>query len=70
MTDKNINQGAKNMMIEIHPDALDGLVRAWLNETLEDIEINAAHGYIHPDDAKQYKKDIKALKRILDYVGE
>jgi hypothetical protein len=57
------------MMIEIHPAALDGLVRAWLKKTLEDIEINAAHGYVHPEDAKTYRKDIKALKRMLDYFG-
>ena len=57
------------MMIDIDPAAFDGLVRAWLNDRLQCVETNAACGYVHPDDAKQYKKDIKALRRVLDYMG-
>lgn len=60
------------MMIDIklNVDQLDGIVRAWLKETLKSVQYNAAAHYVHPEDAKQYKKDIKALKRILDYIGE
>jgi hypothetical protein len=58
------------MLIEINPSALDGIVRAWLEDTLQCIQINASSGYVHPDDAKQYKKDIKAIKRLLDYIGD
>lgn len=57
------------MMIEVDPDALDGIVRAWLKDTLQGAEINQAHAYVHPDDFKMYKKDIKALRRVLDYIG-
>lgn len=57
------------MMIEVDPAALDGVTRAWLKDTLECVENNLAHGYNHPDDLKMYKKDIKALKRLLDYIG-
>lgn len=57
------------MMIDIDPSMLDGLVRAWLKDTLEILEGNFNAGYLHPDDHKTYKKDIKAVKRILDYVG-
>jgi len=58
------------MMIEIGAETLDAIARAWLKDTLWTLEMNAASAYVHPDDAKMYKKDIKAIKRLLDYVGE
>lgn len=58
------------MMIEINPAMLDDLVRAWLKDALETLEINLNSDYVHPDDEKTYKKDIKAVKRLLDYIGE
>lgn len=58
------------MMIDIDVIQLDGIVREWLEIMLETAQINAASEYVHPEDAKEYKKDIKALKRILDYIGE
>jgi len=58
------------MMIDIDVNQLDGIVRAWLKDTLETVQHNLAYGYVHPDDAKQYKKDIKALKWVLEYIGE
>jgi hypothetical protein len=58
------------MIFEIDVGALDGLARAWLRETLWVLETNAASSYVHPDDAKTYKKDIKAVKRLLEYLGE
>ena len=58
------------MMIEINAAMMDGFVRAWLRDTLETLEINLAREYVHPEDEKMYKKDIKAIKRLLDYVGE
>jgi len=58
------------MMIDIDVSQLDGIVRAWLKDTLETVEINLAGDYVHPDDVKQYKEDINALKRVLDYIGE
>lgn len=56
--------------IKLNVDQLDGIVRAWLKETLKSVQYNAAALYVHPEDAKQYKKDIKALKRILAYIGD
>jgi hypothetical protein len=60
------------MMIDIklNVDQLDSIVRAWLKETLKSVQYNAAAHYVHPEDAETYKKDIEALKRILDYVGD
>ena len=60
------------MMIDIklNVDQLDDIVRVWLKETLKSVQYNAAAIYIHPEDAKTYKKDIKALKWILEYIGD
>ena len=58
------------MMIEINAAMMDGFVRAWLRDTLETLEHNSASAYVHPDDEKTYKKDIKAVKHLLDYIGE
>jgi hypothetical protein len=60
------------MMIDIklNVDQLDCIVRAWLKETLKSVQYNAAAHYVHPEDAKTYQKDVKALKRLLDHVGE
>jgi len=57
-------------MIEIGAETLDGIVRAWLKDVLFMLEHNAASSYVHPDDAKTYKKDIKAVKRLLAFIGE
>ena len=58
------------MMIDIDPDVLDGIVRAWLKDTLATVQHNASALYVHPEDAKTYKKDVKALKWLLYYLGE
>ena len=58
------------MMIEIGAETLDGIVRAWLKDTLSILDQISTQPYVHPDDAEMYKKDIKAIKRLLDYIGE
>jgi hypothetical protein len=58
------------MMIDVDVSQLDAIVRAWLKETLKTVEGNAAAHYVHPEDDKTYRKDIKALKRILEFIGE
>jgi hypothetical protein len=60
------------MMIDIKLDIdqLDGIVRAWLKETLKSVQRNAAAHYVHPEDAETYKKDIQSLKWLLEYIGE
>lgn len=57
-------------MIDIDVSQLDGIVRAWLKDTLETVQRNAEAHYVHPEDDKTYRKDIKALKRILEFIGE
>jgi hypothetical protein len=34
------------------------------------LEDGYAQRYIHPDDAEIYVEDIKAVKRLLAYLGE
>lgn len=57
------------MMVNIDHNTLDGLVREWLKETLKTLEYVGLLDYVHPEDAKQHRKDIKAVRRLLDYVG-
>jgi hypothetical protein len=63
--------GVKQMIIDIDAGQFDGIVREWLHHTLMTLEGNLVEikKSGHPDDVKQYKKDIKALKQVLDYVG-
>jgi hypothetical protein len=60
------------MMIDIklNVDQLDGIVRAWLKEALKSVQYNVAAHYVHPEDAETYKKDIEALKWLLEYIGD
>lgn len=57
------------MMIDIDPSDLDRLVKAWLKDTHECITLNSLNYYVHPDDAKQYKQNLKAINRLLEYLG-
>ena len=58
------------MNIELSEGALDGIAKALLKDMLKTFELNMAATYVHPDDMKMYKKDIKAVKRLLEYLGE
>jgi len=60
------------MVIDIKLDInqLDDIVRIWLKETLKSVQYNAAAHYVHPEDAETYKKDIEALKWVLEYIGD
>jgi hypothetical protein len=58
------------MMIEIDAETLDGIARAWLEETLSILEQISTQRYVHPDDAETYAADIEAVKRLLAYIGE
>ena len=57
-------------MIDIDVSQLDGIVRAWLKDTLETVEGNLSQNYVHPDDAAIYQKDIDAFRWVLEYIGE
>ena len=58
------------MMIDIDLAALDGIVRAWIKDNLKEWQTSLDGGYVHPEDEKMYRKDIKAMQRILDYIGD
>jgi hypothetical protein len=57
-------------MIEIGAETLDAIARIWLKDTLSILEQIATQPYVHPDDAETYAADIKAVKRLLAYIGE
>jgi hypothetical protein len=63
-------EGTGKMMIDIDVAQLDGIVRAWLKDTLETVEGNLSQNYVHPDDAAIYQKDIDAFRWVLEYIGE
>jgi len=63
-------EGEIGMMIEIGAETLDGIARAWLEETLSILEQISTQPYVHPDDAETYAADIEAVKRLLAYLGD
>lgn len=58
------------MIVHIDPADLQHFAVSWLKYELGILQANAASPGLHPDDVKTYKKDIKAVKRLLDYAGE
>lgn len=56
------------MIVHINPEDLQHFAVAWLKYELSILKANAADPREHFDDVKEYKKDIKAVKRILAYV--
>lgn len=57
-----------DIAVEVVDNVVDAVVVSWIKDNLEMIE--RIDGYLHPDDVKYNKKLVKALKRVLDYVGE
>lgn len=57
-----------DIAVEVVDNVVDAVVASWIKDNLEMIE--RIDGYLHPDDVKYNKKLVKALKRVLDYVGE
>lgn len=54
--------------VDVIDDVVDAVVVSWVKDNLE--MIKRIDHYLHPDDVKYNKKLVKALKRVLDYVGE
>ena len=57
-----------DIAVEVVDNVVDAVVVSWIKDNLEMIE--RIDGYLHPDDVKYNKKLVKALRRVLDYVGE
>ena len=54
---------------ELMYNVLDGVFVALLRNELKNSEEFLKPVQQHPDDVKQYKKNIKACKVLLDYYG-
>ena len=54
--------------VDVVDEVVDAVVVSWIKDNLE--MIKRIDGYLHPDDVKYNKKLVKALKLVLDYVGE
>jgi len=51
-------------------DLMDDIFLSMLNRELKDTqEFLDNDGWKHPDDVKTWKKNVKALKVLLDYYG-
>ena len=53
--------------LDISDEWVDRIVCLWTKDTLDMIE---KFDLIHPDDVKYNEKLVKALKMVLDYMGE
>jgi hypothetical protein len=58
------------MIVHVDPEDLMHFAKAWLKHELGILNANVANSNWHPDDIKDTKKDIKAVKRLLEYLGE
>ena len=54
---------------ELMYDVLDGVFITLLKKELKSSKEFLGSGQQHPDDVKQYKKNIKACKVLLEYYG-
>jgi hypothetical protein len=53
--------------LDINDEWVDRIVCLWTKDTLDMIE---KFDLIHPDDVKYNEKLVRALKVVLDYMGE
>lgn len=60
--------GTKQMMIEIEATAFNGIVCACLRDAAETAQWAIDNNIT--DDVKEYKKIIKAIDRVLDYIED
>jgi len=58
------------MMIEIEATAFNGIVCACLRDAAETAQWAMDNHVIDPVDVKEYKKIIKAIDRVLDYIED
>jgi hypothetical protein len=54
---------------ELMYDVLDGVFITLLKKELKDSKEFLGSGHQHPEDVKQYKKNIKACEVLLKYYG-
>ena len=56
------------MIIEIKPETLEDFTIAWLREHLSVLQKDIDSFEFLPEDEELYKKDIEAIKHLLEYL--
>jgi hypothetical protein len=67
--EEEMTQISDRIIISLDLQDMDAVVKAWLKQRIEWTEKEAAI-VSHPEDIRAYKKDLKAFKRLLAYIGE
>lgn len=58
-----------NVCIELTDDQFEEYIRDWLLRHISYAEINLDSPFLHKDDRKAAKKDLKAMLHLLTYVS-
>lgn len=58
------------IIVPVEIDCVDQIVRRWIKVHINWSKEALMNPITHEEDVRAYKKDIKAFKRILDYIGD
>jgi hypothetical protein len=63
----NIQLDDESVLYEVLDDLFIGMLKRELRSMQESLDFD---GWKHPDDVKEWKKNIKALKVLIKYYGD
>jgi hypothetical protein len=63
----NIQLDDESVLYEVLDDLFIGMLKRELRSMQESLDFD---GWKHPDDVKEWKKNIKALKVLIEYYGD
>jgi hypothetical protein len=63
----NIQLEDESVLYEVLDDLFIGMLKRELRSMQESLDFD---GWKHPDDVKEWKKNIKALKVLIKYYGD
>jgi hypothetical protein len=63
----NIQLEDESLLYEVLDDLFIGMLNRELRSMKESLDFD---GWKHPDDVKEWKKNIKALKVLIEYYGD
>lgn len=64
-----MTQVTDRIIVSLDLQDMDAVVKVWLKQRIKWTEKEVAI-VSHPEDIREYKKDLKAFKRVLEYIGE
>jgi hypothetical protein len=63
----NIQIEDESVLYEVLDDLFIGMLKRELRSMQESLDLDE---WMHPDDVKEWKKNIKALKVLIEYYGD